>query len=75
MITFFSEQDLISFGNFCRSKVREEIYLKQGIPADKIAETTSTVSGSDVANWYNYLISLKKVTEEAKENKEAQNEG
>ena len=56
MVTYFSETDLISFANFCLSKDRREIYLKEGISEEKVDDLISSVNPADIKHWFNIVI-------------------
>lgn len=56
MVTYFSETDLISFGNFILSDVRKKIYLEQGISEEKVDDVLSTVNPADIKHWFNIVI-------------------
>lgn len=56
MVTFFSEQDLVSFGNYLLSPERKSYYLNQGINEDKVDVILSAVNNIDLTNWVNLLI-------------------
>lgn len=51
MIVFFTEQDLISFGNFLLSPERAKPYLENEIIKDKINEFLGQVNNYDLQVW------------------------
>lgn len=63
MITFFVEQDLVSFGNYLLSNARKEYYLNQGIEPDKVDVILSGVNNIDLTNWVNLIINASKQQE------------
>lgn len=64
MITYFSEQDLVSFGNYLLSPVRKEFYLKQGIEEEKVDSILGAVNNIDLTNWVNLVISSQRQQQE-----------
>lgn len=63
MITYFTEQDLVSFGAYILSKERKQAYLDKGIPEDKINELLDTINVLDLTSWVDYLNNHKKITD------------
>lgn len=60
MITYFSEQDLVSFGNYLLSPVRKEYYLNQGIEEEKVDVLLGGVNNIDLTNWVNLVIAAQR---------------
>jgi len=60
MITYFTEQDLVSFGNFILSPTRKKAYLVQEVPETKIDEVLETVNPFDLTAWFNSVIKAQK---------------
>ena len=69
MITYFSEQDLVSFGNYLLSPIRKEFYIKQGIDENKVDTILGAVNNIDLTNWVNLIINSQntKQTQEQEE--------
>lgn len=60
MITYFSEQDLVSFGNYLLSPMRKEYYLTQGIEPEKVDVLLTAVNNIDLTNWVNLVINAQR---------------
>lgn len=61
MVTFFTEADLISFGNYMISFERKEDYLKQ-VETDKLSSFLAQVNDYDIQVWASAeLAKLKEV--------------
>lgn len=60
MITYFSEQDLVSFGNYLLSPMRREYYLGQGIEEEKVDSLLTAVNNIDLTNWVNLVINAQR---------------
>lgn len=63
MVTFFTEQDLVSFGNYLLSPIREKAYLDYGVEEEKIPALLKVVNNLDLQSWIAYLQEQKKATE------------
>lgn len=63
MITYFTEQDLVSFGSYILSNDRREAYVKQGISEDKIYELLKNITVLDLTSWVDYLQRQKQTLE------------
>lgn len=52
MIVFFTEEDLVSFGNYMVSDLRREMYESHpDLKDENIEERLKSVSDADLANW------------------------
>ena len=51
MVVFFTEQDLVSFGNYMISAERAKPYLENPIIKDKVGEYLSQVNNYDLELW------------------------
>lgn len=60
MITYFSEKDLVSFGNFLLSPARKKAYITQGLPPDKLTDMLLTVNSFDLTTWFNTIVKAAK---------------
>jgi hypothetical protein len=67
MITYFTEQDIFSFGSFILSKEREEKYIAQGVETKDMTEMLRTVRHYDIQAWFEVVTALRQ--EEAEANK------
>ena len=63
MITYFSEQDLVSFGNYLLSPMRKEYYLGQGIDPEKVDALLTAVNNIDLTNWVNLVINAQRTVQ------------
>lgn len=57
MITFFSEADLVSFGTYMVSELRETHIRNNTPPTENIEEILSTVTDLDLAHWAHLITS------------------
>lgn len=59
MIMFFTEEDLVSFGNYMISSLRErgirETAIERGLTEEEIQDRLKSVSDADLGNW-SYLV-------------------
>ena len=67
MITYFTEKDLISFGNYMISPNRKEDYAKQ-LEADQISKYLTQVNTYDIQKWAQLEIEAN--TPKPEENKD-----
>ena len=73
MIIFFTEQDIVSFGEYMVSKERKQLYEEHiiettgSLDLDTLDEKLKHVHDSDLANW-NYLVSKVKQEHESQYN-------
>lgn len=74
MITYFTEQDLVSFGNYLLSDNRREAYEKYGVPEDQLVEAMSVINPLDLTSWVDFLIATRKQAEQAEQINNQQNE-
>lgn len=51
MIVYFSESDLVSFGNYMISPERAKVYLENEIIKDRVGEFLKQVNTFDIENW------------------------
>lgn len=51
MLVLFTEQDLVSFGNFMISEARVKPYLENDIIKDKVSEYLAQVNKFDIEQW------------------------
>ena len=64
MITYFTEQDLVSFGNYLLSDERLNVYKKYNIEESKIPEALKVVNPIDLTGWIELLQEIKRKVEE-----------
>lgn len=74
MITYFSEQDLVSFGNYLLSPLRREYYLGQGIEEEKVDSLLTAVNNIDLTNWVNLVINAQRTANNVAQQEEVVNE-
>ena len=69
MVVFFTEQDLVSFGNYVLSNVRKENILAHSTEESEevVAQRLQNVSDADLANWA-YLVQQAQVQSEQQNN-------
>lgn len=73
MIIFFTEQDMVSFGEYMVSKERKQLYEEHMIETigsldlDALDEKLKHVHDSDLGNW-NYIVNKIKKENESKYN-------
>ena len=63
MITLFTEDDIISFGQYMLSDLREA-HIRNNAPEDKVEEALKSVNSIDLAHWA-HLITSKKNNDES----------
>ena len=56
MVTYFTEQDLISFGQYLLSKERTNLIMNHEGFAGREIEALETVYEADIANWANTVM-------------------
>lgn len=56
MITYFTEQDLVSFGNYMVSDTRKTIYLEQKAPEAELPKILAQVNNADLTNWFTLVV-------------------
>ena len=59
MIMFFTEQDLVSFGEYMISQVREDSIKKLEISEDEKLERLSNVTNQDLLNWTQLINQIR----------------
>lgn len=64
MITYFTEQDIVSFGNYLLSDERLTVYKKYNIEEDKIPEALKVVNPIDLTGWIELLQEIKRKVEQ-----------
>lgn len=52
MITYFSEQDMVSFGNFLLSPKRKEAYLEHNLEEEQITQALLVINPLDLTSWF-----------------------
>ncbi len=71
MVIYFTEEDLVSFGNYLLSDIRTKHIrsTSDGISDETIEDRLKNVSDADLGNWA-YLVNQAKKDFEAEENKQ-----
>jgi acyl-CoA-binding protein len=72
MITYFSEQDLVSFGNFILSPARKQAYVEQGINEDKLPGLLENINTFDLTTWFNLIVKQQQQAQQAQQNEQIQ---
>ena len=60
MVTYFTEKDLTSFGNYLLSPERRKAYEKYGLPETEIPKAMSVINPLDLTSWIDYIQQQRK---------------